>query len=152
MYLEISPRRTGKTHRLINEIIRYHLEYQNGKILLFCPNHDMSMEIKNRLMRYNILNNKIIDILSNSSFENTLSIDEKDKINEQSIKNYLKLFVDEFNYCNLFKNKFDILCESFPVLVKNGVFVSTYEDSLIQHKLIGMNGDNYYTMSRNIGA
>ncbi len=152
MYLEMSPRRTGKTHRLVNEVLRYFAENKDGKIIVFSPNEMMRLSLEEKLNKYNISPHNVIFINSEYDYNRFLSPLWYQEINLLINYNALKLVVDEFVYCKLFMEKYKEICENFPKLVDNGIYVSTYDDNSVCYDLIRRNGGNYYTMCRNIGA
>lgn len=148
MYLELSPRRTGKTHRLLNEILRCINQDQDIKILMFLQDSYMYEYFLDLLKANNIDKNRFIFILNENTFISHALSYIYDKEKSQKII----LAVDEFLYCRLFLNKYEEICKNNIELINNGIFVSTYGDlSYISMDLINKNGW-YYTVNRNINV
>lgn len=107
VYVEIAPRGTGKTYRLINEI-KKHIESSNDlKIVVVTPNNNTHLLIKNRLKDLGV------DI-SNIIFSPTMFIPQE----TVPIPTH-RYFVDEFDYIDR-KNLF---------ISENGYYCTTLQNT-----------------------
>lgn len=112
MYLEIGPRQSGKTQRLINQIYRDKNSYQIQ--ILMGINYNSLHLIKKQIKG----NAKVKICLSFESLR-ILIAENLDKLHK------IKLYVDEFMYSNTFCNNFENIFDKYFDLIKNGYFSSS---------------------------
>lgn len=99
MYLEISPRRSGKTNRLVTDLVKHlNKDKYNHKVLLIVPTWTMK--------RYyiNYLGNLEVDMSRVEIFT----------IYDHSLY-FTKIYVDEFDHCDF----------EFPLDLNGGYYVTT---------------------------
>jgi hypothetical protein len=91
MYIEISPRASGKTTRLINEVFNHAELFTNDKILVATPYHEVSLSIKSKLET--MVSPRTFDHidLSNVHFMSNMSVVGR---------TYKYIFIDEFDLVN----------------------------------------------------
>jgi hypothetical protein len=80
VYLEISPRGTGKTHRLIKSAIQYLEENSKNKVNIVSPSNRNAIRIKKQIGEY----------FKNRVFTNENMISD--------METYIKCFYDEFDF------------------------------------------------------
>ena len=88
-YLEISPRQSGKTTRLLNEVKKC-LERNEKEIWIFAPNHNMANFLNNEVSKFHQMPTKFssdrVKIRFASGFGAGYSLENSE------------LFFDEFDY------------------------------------------------------